>query len=79
MKRKGSVIDGDYFSPYLIITVLYLCKNEFWFVMWSLGVVFILFIGIRNLLVCINYSCELDMLMIVTLFVFGGMGSRKPP
>lgn len=47
--------------------------------MWSLGVVFILFIGVRNLLFCINYSCELDMLVIFTLFVSGGMGGKKPP
>lgn len=47
--------------------------------MWSLGVVFILFIGMRNLLFCINYSCELDMLVILTLFVCRGMDGRKPP
>lgn len=47
--------------------------------MWSLGVVFILFIGVRNLLFCINYSCQLDMPVILTLFVSGGMGGRKPP
>lgn len=79
MKKYRNVIDRDYFSFYLIITVLYLCKNEFMFVMWSLGVVFILFIGIRNLLFCINYSCELNMLVILTLFVFGEIGRRKPP
>lgn len=63
----------------MIITVLYLCKNESSTVMWSLGVVFILFIGVRNLLFCINYSCQLDMPVILTLFVSGGMGGRKPP